>query len=419
MYYDGPYGPPAQLPAPEGAQPDMAMFRYAGLNLLDEVSWSNGGHERYPGASAAQEAGIPFMILGAASQEDPDEAMSAFQSHVMFMADDPRWSGLCGVQLADEPRNAVNQKNYRLQRNWLVQTYPRLLTLICEVLSDYPTCEKQYEAIRPDTFIYQWYPYHTSDVTSLDISPYMYACLGRASRFCRQRRIGFFIARGASGSRKSESLLRLSTYSTLAYGCQGFIDWSWDMSDWYKQPAMVPHSPDTGYVWYGRGRPKPTPHLEKMARINREVTNLGPTLVKLRHVRTVHLDEKTRNAGAGMLYHFDDSTVDGLTSGKLSAVTGTTDHLLVGFFRDESDDEYFMVVNKHNARDPHGDETQLLHQVTLTFTEDISAIERLSRHTGRVENLPLRNCCFTFHLPGGTGDLFKYRTDKPFVGVQD
>jgi hypothetical protein len=53
MYYDGPYGAPAQLPAPEGAQPDMDMFRYAGLNLLDEESWSNGGHERYPGASAA------------------------------------------------------------------------------------------------------------------------------------------------------------------------------------------------------------------------------------------------------------------------------------------------------------------------------------------------------------------------------
>ena len=158
MYYDGPYGPPAQLPVPEGAQPDMALFRYAGLNMLDEVSWSMGGHERYPGASAAQEACIPFMILGAALQEDSSEAMNAFQSHVMFMATDPRWSGFCGVQLADEPRNPVNQANHRLQRDWLVQTYPHLLTLICEVLTDYPTCEKEFEIIRPDAFIYQWYP---------------------------------------------------------------------------------------------------------------------------------------------------------------------------------------------------------------------------------------------------------------------
>jgi hypothetical protein len=158
MYYDGPYGPPAQLPAPEGAQPDMDLFRYAGLNMLDEVSWSMGGHERYPGASAAQEAGIPFMILGAALQEDSEAAMNAFQSHVMSMVTDPRWSGLCGVQLADEPRNPINQANHRKQRDWLVQTYPHLLTLICEVLTDYPTCEKEFEVIQPDAFIYQWYP---------------------------------------------------------------------------------------------------------------------------------------------------------------------------------------------------------------------------------------------------------------------
>ena len=48
MYYDGPYGPPAQLPVPEGAQPEMAIFRYAGLNMLDEVSWSMSVHELYP-----------------------------------------------------------------------------------------------------------------------------------------------------------------------------------------------------------------------------------------------------------------------------------------------------------------------------------------------------------------------------------
>jgi len=136
-------------------------------------------------------------------------------------------------------------------------------------------------------------------------------------------------------------------------------------------------------------------------------------------VRTVHLDEKTGIAGAGKLYHFDDATTGGLTSGRLKAVTGTTGHLLVGFFRDAGDEEYFMVVNKHNTRDPHGDETHLLHQVTLTLTENVGAIQRLSRHTGRVEHLPLKDHRCTFYLPGGTGDLFKYRTGKPFVGVEE
>ena len=256
----------------------------------EQSSWSSGGHERYPGASAAQEAGIPFMILGAALQEDAERAMNAFQRHVMFMAEDPCWSGLCGVQLADEPRNPINQANHRLQRDWLVQTYPRLLTLICEVLTDYPTCEKQYDTIRPDAFIYQWYPYHTSDTDSLDISPYMYACLGRASKFCQERGIGFFIARGATGPPKSDSLLRINTYAALAYGCKGFIDFSWDSSDRYKQMQLTPDPPDWGYVSYQKGKPRPTPHLEKLARINREVANIGATLLDLRHIRTYHLE---------------------------------------------------------------------------------------------------------------------------------
>jgi hypothetical protein len=60
-----------------------------------------------------------------------------------------------------------------------------------------------------------------------------------------------------------------------------------------------------------------------------------------------------------------------------------------------------VVIDKHDARDPHGDETRLLHCVTLTFTEDVSAIRHLSRHTGRVKNLSLEDHRYTFSLPGG------------------
>jgi hypothetical protein len=418
MYYDGPYGPPAQLPAPEDAQPDMDMFRYAGLNMLDEVSWSMGGHDRYPGASAAQEAGVPFMILGAALQEDPDEAMNAFQSHVMFMATDPRWSGFCGVQLADEPRNPVNQANHRLQRDWLVQTYPRLLTTICEVLTDYPTCEKQYEIIQPDAFIYQWYPYYTSDTGDLDISPYMYACLARASKFHQKRGTGFFVARGVSGPSKSDSLLRVNTYAALAYGCKGFMDFSWDSSDRYKQMQLTPDPPDWGYVSYQRGKARPTSQLEKMARINREVANIGSALLKLRHVRTYHLDLETKNLGVEFQHNIDDMQKDGLLTNRLKTVTGTTNRLLVGFFLDAQEEEYFMVVNKRNARDPNGDETALLEKVTLTFADEVTVVQRLNRRTGHVENVALKGGPYVFYLPGGTGELFKYKSDKPFAGIE-
>ncbi len=78
-----------------------------------------------------------------------------------------------------------------------------------------------------------------------------------------------------------------------------------------------------------------------------------------------------------------------------------------------------MVVNKRNARDPNGDETHLLERVTLSFADEVDVVQRLNRRTGDVENVPLKEHRYTFYLPGGTGELFKYQTDKPFVGVKD
>ncbi len=155
--------------------------------------------------------------------------------------------------------------------------------------------------------------------------------------------------------------------------------------------------------------------LKNSLELIHEIANLGPALLKLRHVRTCHINSKG-NAGAGPIYNFNDT--DDLRTGKLTQVTGTTDHIMIGFFRDQSDQEYFMVVNKHNARDPHSDERNLLHKITLTFADEVKAIEKLSRFTGHVEHLNLRDHQLSFFLPGGTGDLFKYATSMPFAGIE-
>ena len=52
MYYDTPVGPAATLP-PGSAQPDMQIFRGAGLNMIDDVSHSAGGHQYSPGVATA------------------------------------------------------------------------------------------------------------------------------------------------------------------------------------------------------------------------------------------------------------------------------------------------------------------------------------------------------------------------------
>lgn len=249
------------------------------------------------------------------------------------------------------------------------------------------------------------------------LPPYMYACLERASKFCQKRGVGFLVARGLTGPPKSDSLLRINTYAALAYGCKGFMDFSWDSSDRYKQVQLTPDPPDWGYVSYQRGKARPTSHLEKMARINREVANIGHTLLELRHVRTYHLDLETKSYGAEFQYHIDDMEKDGLLTNQLSTVNGTTNRLMVGFFRDTQDEEYFMVVNKRHARDPNGDEAPLLERVTLTFSDEVDVIQRLNRRTGRVESVALKGHQYIFYLPGGTGELFKYKSDKPFAAV--
>ena len=82
------------------------------------------------------------MILGAGWAREgvaTAEVFNAFANRVRRLADDPQWSGLCGVQLADEPRTAADHQAHRRQRDWLVQTYPHLLVSLCETLTDTPT----------------------------------------------------------------------------------------------------------------------------------------------------------------------------------------------------------------------------------------------------------------------------------------
>ena len=49
----------------------------------------------------------------------------------------------------------------------------------------------------------------------------------------------------------------------------------------------------------------------------------------------------------------------------------------------------------------------------IRFAPDVKAVYRLDQLTGQTEPLELAQNRITVHLPGGTGDLFKY-TPGPF-----
>jgi hypothetical protein len=404
MSYDMAYLPHWYKKAKPGLilDPDMDVFREAGLNLLDDVSMSSAGHLWYPGVRAAHKAKVQYMILGAGWS-----GLSDFQHRVKWFAGDKNFAG---VQLADEPYDPKDQKTFAEQAKWMRAAHPSLLSLICVPMTNQPKWTVMWDVIRPDGMVFQWYPYHTSSGKTIDIVPEMYACLSYSSEFCKERGIGFFVARGASGKKRSDSTLRANTYAALAYGCTGFIDWGWGSND-----------ETTGYVRYQDKKAiGKTKHFEFLAKINAEVAKLGPALIKLKHIRTYHANLSNHNTWAGPLYGFAET--DTLRSGKLIGVSGRTypfqDHLMVGFFRDSNNEEYFMVTNKINSRATDVDKAGLATQVTLTFKDEVTAIERLSRKTGKVERLKLTDHALTFNLPGGTGDLFKYAGGKQFVGIK-
>ena len=91
--------------------------------------------------------------------------------------------------------------------------------------------------------------------------------------------------------------------------------------------------------------------------------------------------------------------------------------VLVSFFDDEAGEEYFFVVNLVHG--PNMSKMDCRKTLRLVFDRTVERIERLNRLTGRVEALRTRaeggSRVLDIHLEGGTGDLFKWATGKPWA----
>ena len=78
---------------------------------------------------------------------------------------------------------------------------------------------------------------------------------------------------------------------------------------------------------------------------------------------------------------------------------------LIGFFEDDDNQNYFMLVNLwHGPGAPASDKTTTF---KIHLAPGINQIKRLSRETGQVDILNATDGVIFVTLPGGTGDLFK------------
>jgi hypothetical protein len=236
----------------------------------------------------------------------------------------------------------------------------------------------------------------------------------------------------------SESEIRLNEFSAWAFGYKCVSAFLYYLKDTNSERNL--HS----ILFSDSGDQTPTDQFYQVAETNRQSRNLGPALVRListdvRMIMGKHGTSGTMNATpSGVDDDLDNIAGDSyLTSASVTAhPTGINNNqpgdVIIGFFKplDESFDgttysnqKYFMVVNGLSDAAATSSATQQTIRLTFNFgSSGITSLQRLSRTTGKVETVSLTSngtggYYVDITLDGGTGDLFKYKTGAPFVGV--
>ena len=396
-----------------GGTLDIDYFLGSGLNTAHDL------HCGYNSARAMVEVGDLPVIYFVYIDRQPD--LEGFIAD--FEKARQHYKNIIALQLGDEVKSAQGEaglKHMRLIRDWVVNhpdpAVRNLLLITCtpagqnmgstESIRGY--MNETVDKMRPDAVLAQIY--------SLDGRRY-YSSLQWFADWSRKRDVAMWVVGKTWASDKrslpSESELRMQKFTNLAYGVRGMSDFIWTA-------GADPTVRDGGY-WNIDGRDNPTTLYQNVAPVNREVSTIAKSIVRLRPVRAYHLDSADdEGPGETAIHHWADSDADLPArirrSFRLVNVTGTRNRnrLLVGFFRDKAGEEYFMVVNK-DAGPATG--AELTTRVTLSFHPSVKGIRRLRRDTGTLETMAVDEH-YEFDLPGGTGDLFKFDTGSAFAGVE-
>ena len=187
----------------------------------------------------------------------------------------------------------------------------------------------------------------------------------------------------------SEAALRLQAYGSLVYGAKGLCYYKF-----ISRELPILDAPELGDF---RNGPldqfgEKTHTWNWMRNMNRQIQNMGPTLLKLKSDVVYHVgDVPEQNRGVG-----DDTLVKGLKSG--------TD-FAIGDFTHEDGSRWVMIVNK-----------SLTHSTTLVpeFRKTVAKLEYLSPISGKMKEISPYYC-----LPPGQGLLLKPTFAPPAAEVSE
>lgn len=195
----------------------------------------------------------------------------------------------------------------------------------------------------------------------------------------------------------SESQLRLQAFVSLAYGHKGFSYWSYSS----------PYNPYSVCILNHSGQPSSIGNA--LRDIIPEIRTLGETMKMLTNTGVYYCpsmvfadDEWVAVQPLGTTQWTHEHTPD-IVDVKVS---NGSHGFVMSRFVDDDQQEYVMLVNTHHGYQQNAADTAST--ITVRFHYTVTALERLSRHSGEWETIPLfQHTLLHYTLPGGTGDLFR------------
>jgi hypothetical protein len=202
----------------------------------------------------------------------------------------------------------------------------------------------------------------------------------------------------------SESEMRFQAYTALAYGFTGISYWTFASSYKPYTNAMLDANGSPTHMYYSAV--KLVPELKVLGERLKVMTSTGVYYQPGR----IFVDNQwifPQPQGTVRWTTKVDSRIKSLD------VSDGVHGFLIGFFKNDAGEEYFMLVNTNHAAGKDAASTAAA--VSIQFNYEVTKLERLNRQTGKVDLIPLcENRLNHYVLPGGTGELFKFPNGKSF-----
>jgi hypothetical protein len=190
--------------------------------------------------------------------------------------------------------------------------------------------------------------------------------------------------------RSSESDLRWTHYTNLAYGAKGLWYFTyWGPTDWPNWDRVAIVDPKDG------GK---TALYEQVKALNHAVLGMGDTLVKLSSTGVFHTSPPPPGQQA---FSPNAHWISDLRA---------TD-ALIGFFQHADGKEYAMMVNKRHGMNKSAAETA--DQIELTFAPSVRAVTAVNWLDGTPGPIKITNGKVLLRVAGGTGVLLRLDRSAP------